>query len=217
MASIGRGLYVERLTAGSTTAARKCLLITRKIIIHPPDSGDPLDGPPYLAKKMFPPVCWDPPITSSHARKCVRKKTIRPPDCWDPPATLSHARKLPDSQDPPGRSIRSIVILVANVYVHTSHCRGAHVACTHTYSGEGARKKIRPRTYIRAGSLTPIAHTYMAGSKRRNNVVVVFMGRQRNASCSSGGNRMRGSQPAVSERNAWLCSSGGLGRNRRWK
>ena len=35
----------------------------------------------------------------------------------------------------------------------------------------------------------------MAGSEQRNNVVVVFMGRQRNASCS------------------W----GGLGRNRRWK
>ena len=46
---------------------------------------------------------------------------------------------------------------------------------------------------------------------------VVFMGRQRNASCSSGGNGMRGSQPAGSERNAWSCSSGGLGRNRRWK
>ena len=37
-ASIGRGLYVERLTAGSTAAARKCLLITRKIMIPPPDS-----------------------------------------------------------------------------------------------------------------------------------------------------------------------------------
>src|SRR3954463_597487 len=36
----------------------------------------------------------------------------------------------------------------------------------------------------------------MAGSERRNIVVVVFMGRQRNA---------------------WSCSSGGLGRNRRWK
>ena len=31
--SIGRGLYMERLTAGSTAAARKCLLITRKIMI----------------------------------------------------------------------------------------------------------------------------------------------------------------------------------------
>ena len=46
---------------------------------------------------------------------------------------------------------------------------------------------------------------------------VVFMGRQLNASYSSGGNGMRGSQPAGSERNAWSCSSGGLGRNRRWK
>src|SRR4051812_26971544 len=31
----------------------------------------------------------------------------------------------------------------------------------------------------------------MAGSERRNSVVVVFMGRQRNASCSWGGNGMR--------------------------
>ena len=30
----------------------------------------------------------------------------------------------------------------------------------------------------------------MAGSERRNNVVVVFMGRQRNASCSWRGNGM---------------------------
>ena len=37
--SIGRILYVERLTAGSTAAARKCLLITRKIIIPPPAAG----------------------------------------------------------------------------------------------------------------------------------------------------------------------------------
>ena len=42
---------VERLTAGSTAAARKCLLITWKIIIPPPDSGDPPDGPPVFCKK----------------------------------------------------------------------------------------------------------------------------------------------------------------------
>ena len=36
-------------------AARKCLLITRKIIIPPPDSRDPPDGPPYFVKKTFPP------------------------------------------------------------------------------------------------------------------------------------------------------------------
>src|SRR3954468_18463700 len=53
--SIGRGLYVERLIAGSTAAARKCLLITRKIMIPPPGSRDPPDGPPYFAKKTFPP------------------------------------------------------------------------------------------------------------------------------------------------------------------
>src|SRR3954468_9835927 len=71
MASIGCGLYVERLTAGSTAATRKCLLITCKIIIPPPDSGDPPDGPPYFANKTFAPDCWDPPATSSHARKCL--------------------------------------------------------------------------------------------------------------------------------------------------
>ena len=48
-------LYVERLTAGSMAATRKCLLITCKIIIPPPDSRDPPDGPPYLTKKTFPP------------------------------------------------------------------------------------------------------------------------------------------------------------------
>ena len=57
----------------------------------------------------------------------------------------------------------------------------------------------------------------MLGSERRNSVVVVFMGRQQNAPCSSGGNRTRGSQPAGSERNASSCSSGGLGRDMRWK
>ena len=65
----------------STTAARKCLLITRKIIIPPPDSGDLPDGPLYYAKKTFPPDCWDPPATSSHARKCfhITKKNDSPP------------------------------------------------------------------------------------------------------------------------------------------
>ena len=36
-------------------AARKCPLITRKIIIPPPDSGDPPDGPPvFCEKNRFP-------------------------------------------------------------------------------------------------------------------------------------------------------------------
>ena len=77
--------------------------------------------------------------------------------------------------------------------------------------------------YIRAGSRTPNRAyvqrglVYMAESERGNSVVVVFMGRQQNASCSSGGNGTRGSQSAGSERNAWSRSSGGLGWNRRWK
>ena len=90
--------------------------------------------------------------------------------------------------------------------------------------GPGCKKEnTATYMYIRAGSRTP-TRTYvrpelvdMARSERRNNIVVVFMGRQRNASCSPGGNGTRGSQPAGSERNAWSCSSGGLGRNRQWK
>src|SRR3954470_1736729 len=54
MTSIGGGLYVERLTAGSTAAARKCLLITRKIIIPPPNSRDPPDAHKYFVKKRLP-------------------------------------------------------------------------------------------------------------------------------------------------------------------
>src|SRR3954470_9732602 len=95
----------------------------------------------------------------------------------------------------------------------------------YTYVQRPGCKKENTATYvyIRAGSRTPTQAyvrpglVYMAGSERRNNVVVVFMERQRNASCSWGGNGTRGSQPAGSERNAWSCSSGGLGRNRRWK
>src|SRR3954470_13552165 len=132
---------------------------------------------------------------------------------------------------------------MVDVEARTCRSRGAHVACTHTYSGQGARKKIWPRmcTYGR-GLERLLAHTYGEGSLTwlgRNGETtssscswggngmrrvhgeatecVVFMGRQRNASCSPGGNGTRGSQPAGSERNAWSCSSGGLGRNMRWK
>ena len=50
--------------------------------------------------------------------------------------------------------------------------------------------------YIRAGSRTPTRAyvwpglMYMAGSEWRNNIVVVFMGRQQSVSCSWGGNGM---------------------------
>ena len=69
----------------------------------------------------------------------------------------------------------------------------------YTYVQRPGCKKENTATYlyIRAGSRTPtrayVQHrlVYMAGSERRNSVVVVFMGRQRNASCSWGGNGMR--------------------------
>src|SRR3954471_4375684 len=157
--SIGRGLYVERLTAGSMAAARKCLLITRKMMIPPPDSRDPPDRPLYFAKKTFPPDCWDPPATSSHARKCVRaKKTIRPPNCWDPPATSSQARKcltvgthLVEAYVALSFWSRTCTYILVDVEACTCRSRGAHVACTRTYNSQCARKKIRPRTYIQAG------------------------------------------------------------------
>ena len=69
----------------------------------------------------------------------------------------------------------------------------------YTYVQRPGCKKDNTATYvyIRAGSRTPTRAyvrpglVYMAGSERRNNVIVVFMGRQRNASCSWGGNGMR--------------------------
>ena len=74
----------------------------------------------------------------------------------------------------------------------------------YTYVQQPVCKKGNTATYvyIRAGSRTPTRAyvrpglVYMAGSEWRNSVVVVFMGRQRNASCSSGGNGTHGSQPA---------------------
>ena len=148
-------------------------------MIPPPDSRDPLDGPPYFAKKMFPPDCWDPPATSSHARKCVwAKKMIRPPDCWDPPATSSQARKcltvgtyLVEAYVALSFWSRTCTYILVDVEARTCRSRGAHVACTRTYNGQCARKKIRPRTYIRAGSRTPTRAyvrpglVYMAGSE----------------------------------------------------
>ena len=44
----------KRLTVGVHT--RKCILIMCKIMIPPPDSWDPQEGPLYFVKKMFPPL-----------------------------------------------------------------------------------------------------------------------------------------------------------------
>ena len=57
----------------------------------------------------------------------------------------------------------------------------------YTYVQQPGCKKENTATYVYVGPRL----VYMAGSERRNIVVVVFMGRQRNASCSWGGNGMR--------------------------
>ena len=58
-------------------------------------------------------------------------------------------------------------------------------------------KKVNTTTYVHTGGVSNAYSrvrmawfVYMVGLERRNNVVVVFMGRQRNASCSWGGNGM---------------------------
>src|SRR3954470_22943178 len=66
-------------------------------------------------------------------------------------------------------------------YVQRPGCKKENTA-TYVYIRAGSRTPTR--AYVRRGLM------YMAGSERRNIVVVVFMGRQRNASCSSGGNGM---------------------------
>ena len=93
--SIGRVLCVETLTARSTAAAWKCLLITRKIIIPPPDSEDPTDGPPYFMKKNVSPLTAGTHqlhLCTQGSASILRGKND-PPDYWDPPATSLHARK----------------------------------------------------------------------------------------------------------------------------
>ena len=161
---------------------------------------------------------------------------ICPSDCWDPPATISHARKwltvgthLVEAYVALSFWSRKCTYILVVVEARTCYSRGADIACTRTYTGQGARKKIRPRmcTYGR-GLERLLVHTYGEGSCTwlgRNGETtssscswggngmhrvhgeatecVVFMGRQRNASCSSGGNRTHGSQPVGSERNAW--------------
>ena len=77
-------------------------------------------------------------------------------------------------------------------YIQRAVCKKENTA-TYVYIRAGSR--MPTRAYVRPGLV------YMAGSERRNSVVVVFMG----------------SQPAGSERNASSCSLGGLGRNSRWK
>ena len=91
-----------------------------------------------------------------------KTKTIRPPDCWDTPATSLHARKcltvgthLVEAYLALSFWSRTCTYILVGVEACTCRSRGAHVACTRTNSGQCARKKIRPRMYIRAESRTP--------------------------------------------------------------
>src|SRR3954466_13760450 len=101
---------------------------------HHLTTGNPPDGPPYFTKKTFAPACWDPPATSSQARKCLTVGT----HLVEVYVALSFWS-------------RTCTYILVDVEARTCRSRGAHVACTRTYSGQGARKKIRPRmcTYRR--------------------------------------------------------------------
>ena len=97
-------------------------------------------------------------------------------------------------------------------YVHRPGCKKENTA-TCVYIRAGSRAPTR--AYVRPGLV------YMARSEQRNIIVVVFMGGQRNASCSWGGNGMRHVHWEVTEcvvfmgrqRNA-SCSWGGNGMHR---
>ena len=67
-------------------------------------------------------------------------------------------------------------------YVQRPECKKENTG-TYVYIRAGSRTPTR--AYVRPGLM------YMAGSEWRNIVLVVFMERQRNASCSWGGNGMR--------------------------
>src|SRR4051812_32741450 len=97
-------------------------------------------------------------------------------------------------------------------YVQRPGCKKENTG-TYVYIRAGSRTP--PRAYVRPGLV------YMAASERRNIVVIVLMGRQRNVSCSWGGNGKRRVHGEATEcvmfigrqRNAWQpwsCSSGGL-------
>ena len=86
-------------------------------------------------------------------------------------------------------------------YVQRPGCKKENTA-TYVYIWAGSRTPTR--AYVRPGLV------YMAGSERRNSVVVVFMGRQQNTSCSWGGNEMCHVHREATER----VGANRLGRNR---
>ena len=106
-------------------------------------------------------------------------------------------------------------------YVQQRGCKKENTA-TYVHTGRVSTAYSHIRTWMGRNGETTSSSCSWGGNRMRRvhgeaTECVVFMGRQQNASCSSGGNGTRGIQPAGSEWNAWLCSSGGLGRNRRWK
>ena len=124
------------------------------------------------------------------------QKNDSPPDCWDPPTTSLQARKcltvgthLVETYVALSSWSRTCTYILVDVEACTCRSRGAHVEFTRTYSGQGARKKIRPRmcTYGR-GLERLLAHTYGKG-------LCIWLGRNgetASSSCSWGGNGMRG-------------------------
>src|SRR3954470_14993851 len=86
------------------------------------------------------------------------------------------------------------------MYIQRPGCKKENTA-TYVYIRVGSRTPTR--AYVRQGPVD------MAGSERRNSVVVVFMGRQQNASCSWGGNGMRRVHREATER----VGANRLGRN----
>ena len=74
---------------GPRPHARKCLLITRKIMIPPPDIRDPPKGPLYFAKKTLPPLTARTHQlylrTQGSASLLRTKKMNTPPASWAPP------------------------------------------------------------------------------------------------------------------------------------
>ena len=75
----------KRLTVGAHT--RKCLLIMRKIMIPPPDSWDPSEGPLYFTKKTFPPLTARTHqlyLRTQGSASLLRPKKEYSPTSWDP-------------------------------------------------------------------------------------------------------------------------------------
>ena len=114
---------MERLTAGSTAAARRCLHIMRKIMIPPPNSRDPSDKPPYFAKKCFALTGGTYQLHLRTQKKCLIVGT-----------------HLVEAYVALIFWLRTCTYILDDVEARTCRSRGAHVACTRTYNGQGARK-----------------------------------------------------------------------------